>query len=748
MTDSTTPKIDPTPFRDAGWQLIPLHRWNDRDEDGREVGKAPRDRDWTRRAYSHAEIDAAIASGANIGARPHAMQCVIDYDVRNDPSGIGLARLQELLGDAFVTMPRVKTGGGGLHLYGQLPEPTKLRNAIPELPGVEMKGVGRQVLVPGSTHPSGKPYSWDAEFRDPLCEAPYLPEALLEKYRREPEEVHRGELVAELQPFQLEIALAKLRPEDYRDHDDWLALGMAAWAAVAGDPDGMRVFVKWSTSDPKYADHAASIEGRWATWAPKPGEPAVTARSLFAQLPDTHGMYVHLIDAVPEPPPPHPVDDLDPGQDFDRIQKGPAAGKPSGSERNVRLALRKLGAKLSRDTFAGLNLVEGVEGCGPRLDDPTFDRVVVLMERELGFQGPEKKIERVMRDTCNAARFNPVRDYLDGCQAKWDGTERIQGWLHAYAGAEDTHYVRACGALQLIAAVRRVRQPGCKKDEALIFESPQGKKKSSALRILARREEWFTDSLNLGARAQEALEQLQGKWIVELAELKGLRRGDVERVKSFLSQQEDRARQAYDRFRTDQLRSCTFFGSTNDSRYLNDDTGGRRFWPVAIGEFDLVALERDVDQLWGEAAQREAEGTSLVLDPRLWADAAAQQERRRVADPWVEVLALALGEHDRGKVSPASLWEVLSMKPDRIGRVEGERLEAAMRQLGWIKSEHPLRFSGGRVRGFERGSAPVGLDLPELVATGAKLVDLDAQARAFDAGGGGTVARGTTSSER
>jgi predicted P-loop ATPase len=157
-----------------------------------------------------------------------------------------------------------------------------------------------------------------------------------------------------------------------------------------------------------------------------------------------------------------------------------------------------------------------------------------------------------------------------------------------------------------------------KKDEIVVLESPQGLHKSSALAVLARNPAWFADNFSLNCSAKEALEQLQGKWIVELAEMRGMRKADVDALKAFIASCRDRARPAYGRHSIDQPRQCVFFGSTNSARYLRDATGNRRFWPIAIREFDLERLRRDVDQLWAEAAGVEASGESLFLDPRLY----------------------------------------------------------------------------------------------------------------------------------
>ena len=139
----------------------------------------------------------------------------------------------------------------------------------------------------------------------------------------------------------------------------------------------------------------------------------------------------------------------------------------------------------------------------------------------------------------------PVFDYLD---ALWDGKPRVDRWLTTYAGAEDSEYVRAVGALMLIAGVRRIRKPGCKFDEMLVLEQPnQGTDKSSALAVLAVNDDWFCDDLPLNTDSKGVIEALRGRWIIEVAELSGMRKAEVEHVKSLLSRRIDRARMAYGR---------------------------------------------------------------------------------------------------------------------------------------------------------------------------------------------------------
>src|SRR5262249_51834888 len=226
---------------------------------------------------------------------------------------------------------------------------------------------------------------------------------------------------------------------------------------------------------------------------------------------------------------------------------------------------------------------------------------------------------------------------------------RLDDWLIKHCGATDTALNRAIGRKMLIAAVRRVRQPGCKFDYIVVLESEdQGVGKSSVLKILAG-EENFSDAEIIGLDKREQQESVQGVWIYEMAELDGLHKSDVTKVKLFASKTVDSARPAYGRSRVDRPRRGIFVATTNEDTYLRDTTGNRRFWPVKVGKIDLAAVEADRDQLWAEACQLEAQGEQLIIPETLWPQAELEQQARMEPDPWEDAIMAHLSKLQKNR---------------------------------------------------------------------------------------------------
>lgn len=398
------------------------------------------------------------------------------------------------------------------------------------------------------------------------------------------------------------------------------------------------------------------------------------------------------------------VREIEPHGDFARDD----AGRPYRSIDNALHSLRLLGVKLGYDEFAARHTITGLAGFGPNLDDPGLTRLRLQVEEQWHLVFAKERWADIVTDHARRNTYHPVRDYLNSL--KWDGANRLDGWLSTYAGAEDNEYVRAVASITLIAAVRRVRQPGCKFDEMPVLEGEQGTSKSSAMSILAVHEDWFADDLPLDSDSKVLMERTAGRWLVELAELKGLRRGAVEHVKSMLSRRVDKARLAYGRLTTEQPRQCVFFGTTNDSQYLRDMTGNRRFWPVKVNRFDLELLRRDRDQLWAEAAAREGRGASIRLPENLWAVAGEQQDSREIGDPFFEILNERLDGLE-GKIRASDIWEAVGLGESRNRNQDHNvRLSTVMQRLGWQRPKSKLRFDGRPQHAWVKGDAGLMVD--------------------------------------
>jgi len=364
-------------------------------------------------------------------------------------------------------------------------------------------------------------------------------------------------------------------------------------------------------------------------------------------------------------------------------KKGGPGAIVASSLANVRLALARLRVSLTCDAFTRDILVNGVP-----LDDAAVDRLWVRIDDTFEFRPSKEILRTVLVTEAERCPVHPVAAYLDALV--WDGTPRLDTWLVTYAGADDTPYVRAVGALPLIAAVRRVRSPGAKFDELLVLEGDQGTERSTAMATLCPRAAWFGDDVPLGCDSKQVIERTCGRWLIEASELYGHRGREVEQLKAFLSRQVDGpVRLAYGRLPVSVPRQFILIGTTNNAIYLKDATGARRFWPVRVDRFDIDALARDRDQLWAEAAAREAAGESIRLDKALWTAAGHEQEQRRASDPWEEVLepiftaADAFGDLVK-EVPVAAIWTALAFEANRLDNGHADRVNAIAQRYGFM----------------------------------------------------------------
>lgn len=300
---------------------------------------------------------------------------------------------------------------------------------------------------------------------------------------------------------------------------------------------------------------------------------------------------------------------------------------------NVILVLQNdplLRGKIVTDEFANRGLVLGAMPWNPDTakrqwtdnDDHGFFWYIESYYK----MAQQDKLDRALSIVGSQNKINDVKQYLDGLT--WDGVKRVDTLLSDYLGAEDNVYTRAVMRKSLCAAVARALDPGVKYDCMPIFTGPQGIGKSTFLNILGK--SWFSDSLTT-FEGKEAAELIQGSWIIEIGELTAMTRQETSAVKQFLSKREDIYRAAYGRRTERYPRRCVFFGTSNDSEFLKDATGNRRFWPVDVGVHQAKKsvwnqLPLEVNQVWAEAKLYWMFGEQLFLTGEAEAMALQLQE--------------------------------------------------------------------------------------------------------------------------
>ena len=352
------------------------------------------------------------------------------------------------------------------------------------------------------------------------------------------------------------------------------------------------------------------------------------------------------------------------------------------------------------------------------------------LERTYGISCRDKIFDAV-NVVASENAYHPIRDYLNSCT--WDGVPRVETLLIDYLGADDTPYTRAVTRKALVAAVARIYRPGCKFDHMLTIRGRQGIGKSALIARLGGA--WFSDTFST-LQGKEAYEQIMGVWIMEVGELAGLRRAETESIKLYISKQTDRFRPAYGRRMQEFPRQCIFIGTTNETQFLRDTTGNRRFWIVdtpnqpRLDMWEELTEER-IKQIWAEAVALFRQGETLFLPRYLEQVAREVQETyeednpraglvadyldKLLPDDWEEMDMYSRrqwletdvrGTIRRDTVTVLEIWvEALGNSPDRLDRYAAKDLRDIMNAMpGWVSSNGKQRTFKlyGRQRYYKR----------------------------------------------
>ena len=260
------------------------------------------------------------------------------------------------------------------------------------------------------------------------------------------------------------------------------------------------------------------------------------------------------------------------------------------------------------------------------------------IEKAYGMYQAQKHND-ALRLLFKAREYNPVKDLLE--TVTWDGKPRCEHFLTRWGKTDDTPYTREVSRLIFAGGIWRLYQPGCKFDDvAILIGTKQGEGKSSLIRFLAVRDEWYGEVNQFDGQA--AIEQLYGKWICEISELLALtRQKDVEGSKAYITRAVDSYRKPYDRNTTDLPRRCIFLGTTNNATPLRD-VYNRRYYPVTLHTvgYDLYDHEQEcreyIRQCWAEARERYKRHEMPNYARRELVDVYREEQDNARQDDWRE----------------------------------------------------------------------------------------------------------------
>jgi predicted P-loop ATPase len=353
--------------------------------------------------------------------------------------------------------------------------------------------------------------------------------------------------------------------------------------------------------------------------------------------------------------------------------------------------------KIFYDTF--LNRTVSTRGTDAPAEWTDFmdSQALVWLQRDFGLQTASiEDVRRAIPIIAHGNQTNCLQAWLSSIE--WDNQPRLSSLLPTGFGAVPSEYHSRVGECWLISMVARAMHPGCKVDTLPVFEGDQGAGKSSGLRILGGK--LFTEC-HEQITSKDFYSVLSGRWLVEISEMHSFNKAEVERIKGIISNQTDRYRLPYDRHASDHPRQCVFAGTTNRDDWHSDETGGRRFWPVACGTVNQVWLRENREQLFAEAFVRYQRGES-------WWDVPSDQQRekiedRRQEDAWTAPIARFL--ENRSTVSLSDVLRDGIQKPiEHHTPNDTRRVAKILRDLNF--ENYSERVAGVKKRMWRKKSNP------------------------------------------
>lgn len=675
-----------------GWHLveIPLGK------------KGPVTDRWNEREVCVADPEVAEwALAGNVGlAHAYSGTCAIDVD--DLERAIEFLREYDIDLQALLDAPdavRIVSRPGRAKLLYKITKPLpsfKLGDDALELRCASGNGKTMQDVLPPSVHPdTGKPYEWKYNRADGhWSKLPALPVDLARLWAscikpKAPKPIGKP-------PTALTEALPRLREmlalwEPDVGYEEWIQIGMALHHETRGSDSGLALWNEWSARGKKYKG-IGDLDFHWRSFRldhPNPRTLASLRRETAAAKDEFEIIRPHAAPAVPKPS--QPSRDIADGiiRSLTKNRMGRVEARISNISSILSLA-EMCGYELAYDAF--LDAIMVMEDNG-KLWRPLTDNDYTSLRVWLETIGNCEPVNHEMMR--HAVHLVAEKQQMDSAQMwlnslAWDGVPRIARFCPVYFGTEDTEYSHRVGEYLWTALAGRVLSPGCQADMVPVLIGSQGVGKSRGVMALAPAPENFAE-VRIDDPDDTIARKMRGVLVGELAEMRGMRVTEVERIKAFITRTHEKWVPKYKEFATTYARRFIMVGTTNDPEFLPMDTEHRRWLPMHTGRVDVEAIKRDRLQLWAEGATR------FTLEGVAWQGldilALPAREEAVGTDSWREPIDKWLDDNPAPYVKLADvLTYAVGIDPAHSTRAQELRAGRVLRSLGYSKKDQRVGF--------------------------------------------------------
>lgn len=658
---------------------------------------------------------------------------VVDVDNHNgDNTGFtSLLKLQQDYSLDFVFNPpySVNTANNGKHLYYKIKEKyigKTISNCLANYPCIEFKSKKRQVVIPESTAENGKIYKRSL-LAGEIEDLHYLPDSLMEHLLKNsggivyspPEEPVKKNLKkdasADIKIFSELLNIQNVNLPGNRSNNTYKLACMGYEQGLSKHKiTEMLSLYNQTNNQPALKDDVLHLTIKNAGTYKKEKSGSLSIMHAFS-----------AVDGITENKKLNAEESLEQEKSLtdwkDRLVRSGkdntgAISRTAFGTQNTELFLSNLPEfkdKLAVNVFS-MDTVwkKPAPWHKVKTEDTGFDRVLddddlIMIKSSLnksGFDPNTAQILEAARMLSLKKEYHPVKQYLKSL-AKWDGQKRLERFFPDYCGSEDNKYTQQIGRKIFTAIVARIYSPGCKFDYLPILIGKQGIGKSTLLETIAIKSHWYTDNLG-SVDNKDVILRMRSKLIVENAELTMFDKTDPNQVKAFLSRRVDRDRLPYDRLPRDLERQCVIIATTNKDRFLQDETGNRRMWPVELHFIDSELVKADLEMLYAEALQYYKAGELLYLDNKEAEQLAVQAQTERYSkDDWQGKIEHWLTNDGSGtdKLTITDIWEDIFQRDIvSCGLREQKRIGNILRHMGWVRAT--IRKKGSSYSGFKKNA--------------------------------------------